>query len=284
MSNSSHDVFQRLSPSARQDVSHVGALIALWREIVAHRWHISVSFQRELAGQARLTQLGQLWNYILPLVPISVYALLMSLRLFPSFGGVSGIVYIAIGVTVWFYLAGLVRRPMETTEARIRESGRTGFPLSAATVAGSAQLVFDTGVRLAAVIILFALFQGVPAWQLVYVPVVALAATLFFLGAGLFLAMLNLVYRDVGRVVAIGLQYGIFLSGVLFPLDRIPALASAMQFNPFYVFIENMRRLATSGSIIHPEALAIFSVLGIVLFLGGARLFYVLEARFRGLV
>jgi ABC-type polysaccharide/polyol phosphate export permease len=271
------------SPYQRQGIGAFAALAALWQEIVTFRWHIGVSFAKGFAAQSQLTRLGVIWNYVLPLVPISVYSALMALRLFPSFGNVSGLVYIAIGVTLWFYFSGLVRGPIDTTAAQIRSISKTGIPLSGSIVASFAQLAFETTVRLAAVVVVFALLQGVPAWQVVLVPIPILFGTLLFLGLGLMLAMLNIVYRDVSKLIGIALQYGIFLSGVIFPIDQIPALSAVLQVNPFFIFIESVRSLAVLGTLPHPIALAVFSALGVAVFLLGVKVFYMLELRFRGL-
>lgn len=271
------------SPWQRQGVGVFAALVALWREIASFRWHIATSFSQGLQSQSRLTRLGAVWNYILPVVPITVYSALMALRFFPSFGNVSGLVYIAIGITLWFYFVGLVRVPMDTAQSQIRSVSKSGFPLSGAIVASFAQLAFETAVRLAAVVIVFALLQGLPAWQVVLVPLPILGGTLLFLGIGMILSMLNLVYRDISKLVGIALQYGIFLSGVIFPIDQVPALATILQFNPFFIFIESVRSLVVFGTIPHPLPLAVFSALGVFAFLFGAKIFYMLELRFRGL-
>lgn len=271
------------SPYQRQGIGMLAALAALWREIVTFRWHIGVTFSKGFAAQSQLTRFGVVWNYVLPLVPITVYSALMGLRLFPSFGHVSGLVYIAIGVTLWFYFTGLVRGPIDTVAGQIRSISKSGFPLSGAIVASFAQLAFETTVRLAAVVIVFALLQGLPAWQVALVPIPIFFGTLLFLGSGLILSMLNIVYRDVSKLIGIALQYGIFLSGVIFPIEQVPALAALLQFNPFFIFIESVRSLAVLGTLPHPIALGIFSALGVVVFLLGVKIFYMLELRFRGL-
>lgn len=271
------------SPYQRQAVSAWTAAHELWREIETFRWHIGVTFKKSFNAQSQLTRLGTTWNYVLPLVPITVYSALMAMRLFPSFDGVSALLYIAIGVTAWFYFAGLIRGPIDTAASQIRSITRSGFPLSSAIVANFAQLTFETSVRLVAVVVVFALTQGLPAWEIIFVPLPIAFGTLFFLGFGLTLSMLNLVYRDVAKLVTIALQYGILLSSVVFPLEHIPRMAGLLLLNPFYIFIDSIRSLAVSGTLHHPLALGIYSLLGMAMFLLGCKVFYTLELRFRGL-
>lgn len=233
---------------------------------------------------SRLTRFGSLWNYFLPLVPITVYIALMGLRVFPSFGAVSGIVYVAIGVTLWFLFAGFVQVPIQTLEGRFRELSRTEFPIMAAIVGNFGTLLFDTAIRLALVALIFVIFQGWPDWRVVFLPVLLGCAALFFFPLGLMLALLNLAYRDVNKVVRVALQYGLFLSGVLFPVEGLPVLGALEPFNPFHAFIESARTLAVSGTLTSWPSLVGFALAGLALGAVSLKAFYVLELRLRGLV
>jgi lipopolysaccharide transport system permease protein len=262
--------------------STLEAVRALAGEIWSHRWHIQQMFWRDFSSAYRLTRFGAVWNYILPLVPISVWVMLNGLRFFPVMEGVKSVVYVTIGVTFWFLFAGFLNLPITTVENRIKEVSRSQMPLIGVVVASFAGLSFDTLVRLSGVVLVFALFHGAPHWQVVIAPIVVIFAALFFVGLGLLLAVFNLAYRDIGKLVSIALSYGMLLSSIVFPLDHIPLLAKISLFNPFYVFVDSVRTLAVFGEIRHPTALFAFSYLGIMLFLFSCRIIYVSQPRLRG--
>ncbi|MEQ8936106.1 MAG: hypothetical protein RIE56_09985, partial [Amphiplicatus sp.] len=75
----------------------------------------------------------------------------------------------------------------------------------------------------------------------------------------------------------------IFLSGVIFPISTMPRLSFLEFANPFNVFIHAARDLAFFGTLSHPIAFAIWSLVGLVLLFTSARFFYVMEYRLRGL-
>jgi len=260
----------------------ITSLKNLWANLNQYQWHISQMFHQDFVSAYRLTRFGAIWNYILPLVPLTVWVLLNTLRFFPSFDGVSSVVYVTIGVTLWFLFAGLVSTPITTIESRIKDSAKSRIPIVGIVVANLARLSFDTLVRIAGTALIFGLFQGAPHWMIIFVPFVAFFAFFFFSGLGLMLAIFNLAFRDINKIVPILLQYGIMLSSVIFPLDSIKVLAQVSLFNPFYVFIDTIRTLIVFGEINHPVPLAGFSVIGIIMFVFACRLIEETEPRLRG--
>jgi ABC-type polysaccharide/polyol phosphate export permease len=78
------------------------------------------------------------------------------------------------------------------------------------------------------------------------------------------------------------LQYGIFVSGVIFPIGASPILQSINRFNPFAVYIDASRGVVFSGAIDDPLAFAGMSAAAVVMLLLACRIFYVMERRVRG--
>lgn len=263
-------------------ISLASAVTALAKQIARRRYHINQLFIREFASAYQLTRFGVVWNYVLPIVPISVWVLLSALRMFPSFEGVSSVVQVTMGVTLWYLFAGFLMTPIATVESRIREGAKSEMPLIGYVIAGFAQLLFDTLVRVAATAAVFAYFHGTPAVGALLAPFVVAAGFIFFSGVGLILAVFNLAYRDIAKIVGVLLQYGMLLSGIVFPIDEIPVLSNFVAFNPFYVFVDSIRTLMTSGEARHPIALAAFICIGALLFLFACRFFYASERRLKG--
>ncbi|MEO1241792.1 MAG: ABC transporter permease [Pseudomonadota bacterium] len=270
--------------SSTDRLSYAGSLQRLIQQIRTHHWHISQMFNQNFTNAYRFTRFGAVWNYILPMVPITVWVLLNGLRLFPSFGDVSSVVYVTLGITLWFLFAGCVTLPINTVESKVGDAARSELPLITFVIASFAQLSFDTLVRLVATIIVFALFHGLPAITVFLTPLIAVFALIFFCGVGLLLAVFNLAYRDINKITTMLLQYGMLLSAIVFPVSRIPMLAEASIFNPFFIFVDSIRTLTVFGEIRHPVPLATFSILGILISVLACRLFFASEQRIKGFV
>lgn len=260
------------------------AIAVMVAEIWRFRSHISVVFWNEFRGAYRGTKLGVLWNIILPLVPISVYILLVNLRIFPQYEGLSPAVYIGFNVTVWMLLTGMITRPMQVVKLRTQEAMKTSIPLTAAISSSFAQLTFDTLVRLCLIAGLVLWFGPVPKVNAPFLILALFSGMGFCLALGLILSIFNMIYPDVDRLTNIILQYGIFMSGVIFPVSTMGPLAVLETINPFNVFIKSTRDYAFFGVHSDLNTLLIWAGAGLVLSLIAARFFYVMEHRIREVV
>jgi lipopolysaccharide transport system permease protein len=252
--------------------------------LIAYRWQIVQSFKRDFAGLSNLTRWGAVWNFVLPLAPLGVYLMLTKLRVFPKFGGVDATVYITMGETLWFLFSGLLRSPISVLEGEFKTLARMNMPVFPAIVSGYSQLAFDTCLRIAVVAIVFVVFQGAPSWKIILAPLVIIFGAVFFSAVGLILALFNLAYRDISKIVGIALTYGIFFSGVIFPLSGGRFIEYALRANPFYVFIENVRAVSIGAPFQHVSSLIFFSASGLVIAGLAVLLAYRAEMRLRGLV
>lgn len=273
-----------ITPSGRNHEGTKDAIHHLLSEIWRSRNHIRIIFKENFRTSYAGTGLGALWNYILPLVPLTIYWFLARFRAFPSFQGVDGAVFVTYGVTLWFVFAGFIQVPIQVVQSRQKDSMKTAFPLIAAIMAGFANLIFETSVRLALVAIVSLATQSWPNWKIAFLPLALAPAFSLFGGLGLLLSLLNVIYKDVSRVTTIILQYGIFVSGVLFPLTGIGLLSFLNQFNPFYVFIEASRILAFQGGFLLTPSYILMSFASLFIFVKSLRMFYIMEYKIRGLV
>lgn len=273
-----------ITPSGRSQESLKNSIRHLFEEIWRSRKHIRIVFKENFRASSAGTGFGALWNYVLPLVPLTIYWFLARFRVFPSFEGVDGAVFITYGVTLWFVFAGCIQIPIQVVQSRQKDSMKTAFPLIAAIMAGFANLMFETSVRLGLVAVIILATQSWPHWGSLFLPLAMLPALFFFGGIGLLLSLMNVIYKDVSRVTTIVLQYGIFVSGVLFPLAQGGLLSFLNQFNPFFVFIEASRFLAFQGELMLTPSYIVMSMISVLVFVKALRMFYVMEYRIRGLV
>lgn len=268
-------------PNNRADANIFSAIAALIGEIRQYRSHIATIFAADFKNTYRGTVFGVFWNFTLPLIPISVYILLVSLRVFPRFEEIPPAVYLSFNVTMWMLLTGVITRSIQVVKSRTQEAMKTSIPLTAAISSSFAQLCFDTLVRLVLVAVLVAVFGPVPKVNILWLLLAISSGLLFCLSIGLTLSIFNMIYTDVERLTTIVLQYGIFLSGVIFPISTLGPLAVTENYNPFNVFIKSARDFLFFGG--HPDAAALLAWAGVAVILSllSLRFFYVMELRIR---
>jgi lipopolysaccharide transport system permease protein len=271
-------------PETRFNAGLVTAMRALASELFQYRSHIAILFSSDFKSSYRGTVLGVFWNLVLPIVPVSVYLLLVTIRVFPSYESLPPAIFIGTNVMLWYLFTGLITRSITVVKQQAAVSMKTSLPLSASIAASFAQLTFDSIVRLSLLFLLVCYF-GV--WPSVNVPgaLVAVFSSLIFCAAlGLILSIVNLVYGDTERVTAIALQYGLFLSGVVFPVSAMGPLSALETYNPFCVFINALRDSLFLGGYANVNALMAWGAAGFIAFIVGVRFFYAMEHRVRGLV
>lgn len=270
-------------PDNRFDAGVFTALFALIGELFSYRSHIRILFASEFKTAYTGSLLGVIWQFVLPIIPVSVYIMLVHMRVFPRLEGIAPEVFIGFNVTLWYLFTGFIKQPIQIVTSRNAAMMKTSIPLSAAIASSFANLTFDTIVRfvaIAALIVWTGSWLTTSAWLSLGAMI---AGVIFCLGVGLCLSVVNAVYSDVSQVVTIALQYGIFLSGVIFPISSVPELGIFEFINPFNVFIQASRDLAFTGVLSHPIPFAAWSGAGVLLLLLSARFFYVMEYRLRGL-
>lgn len=272
-----------IEPDSRFSAGPITSAKSLAAELYRYQSHILTLFSNDFKASYRGTTFGIVWNFILPLVPISVYLLLINIRVFPSYGGMEPALFLAFNIMLWYLFTGLVLTPINVVKAKAASSMKTSLPLSVAIASSFAQICFDTLVRLALVIALVVLFQDWPMPNVLGLMLVIITSIVFCLSAGLMLSIVNMAHSDTQRIITILLQYGLFLSGVIFPMSSMGVLAVFEPWNPFAVFIAASRSFLFEGGYIYQNALYYWAIGSVFLLIFSIRFFYLMEQRVRGL-
>jgi lipopolysaccharide transport system permease protein len=98
-------------------------------------------------------------------------------------------------------------------------------------------------------VLLMIYYQFMPGWQILLLPFFLLLATITSLGAGFFIAALNVQYRDFRYIVPFIVQFGLYLSPVGFSSETIPAKWRLLySLNPMVGVIDGFRWAILGGT------------------------------------
>ena len=117
-----------------------------------------------------------------------------------------------------------------------------------------------------------------PSAQLVFLPLFILLTMATALGVGLWLAALNVRYRDVRYIVPYVLQFWFFATPVAYPSSLVPEpwrLWYAI--NPMVGVIDGFRAALVSGPAIRPGSLVISAITSAIMLAGGVLYFRRIE-------
>jgi ABC-type polysaccharide/polyol phosphate export permease len=214
---------------------------------------------RELRGKYKRSLLGWSWSLVNPLATMVIFTVVFRyfLKVKVPPGDPSGLdifaFFLLCGILPWNFLANGMSGSMGAVLGNANLIKKVYFPrelLVASTVASwTVSLLVELGVLVVALLIVG---NGVLVWLVPLLLLVALQ-TVFVLGVGLFLGVLNVFFRDVQHFVAIVLQIWFYATPVVYPLTVVPRTAHALGhdipirtlygLNPMVRFVEAYRSL-----------------------------------------
>jgi lipopolysaccharide transport system permease protein len=144
----------------------------------------------------------------------------------------------------------------------------------------------DFLIMLGLLALLMVWYGVAPGWQLLGLPVFALIALGLSLGIGLFLAALNVEYRDFRYIVPFIVQFGLFVSPVAFTLDNVPVRwRTVYELNPMVGIIDGFRWSVLGGrTALDFQAVALSIVVTAATLLLGVRYFRRMERKFADVI
>ncbi len=184
---------------------------------------------RELRGKYKRSVLGWAWSLLNPLVTMAIFTLVFLVFLGVDIppGQPSGLdvfaLFLLCGLLPWNFLSNGVNGGMTALLNNATLIKKVYFPrevLVAANVASwLVSLVIELGVLAVALIVAG---NFVVPWIPAVFLLVALQSV-FVVGIGLLLSVLNVYFRDVQHLMAILLQFWFYSTPIVYPLDVVPS-------------------------------------------------------------
>lgn len=251
------------------------------RELWDYRELVYFLVWREFKLRYKQTILGVVWVVVQPLLMMAIYTVIFGyLAKIPS-DGIPYSVFVMAGVIAWQFFTAGISRGASSMVGNAYLITKIYFPRLIIPISGSIIGVVDVCVTLALMLV-FMLVQGVrPGPAIAALPLVLLVATVVVLGVGVWLAALNVRYRDVSSFLPYATQIWMFASPVVYPASLVPEQYRALYgLNPMVGVVEGMRWALFSGYEAPLSLLAISAAEGVVLLVTGAYYFRLLEKTF----
>jgi lipopolysaccharide transport system permease protein len=258
---------------------------------VAHRRlaHVAdliiVLVQKEMKVRYKNSVLGYAWSVANPLLFTAVYYVALGVFLRFTIPGYPYPLFLISGQFPWQWLASSVgSAPMVflTNASLIKKVVLPRHALVAGSVLSDA-LHFLLTIP---VIVTLLLWYGfAPSWSwLPGIPLLAFAQFLTVYGAALAVASLNVVFRDLERLVGIFLQALFLLTPIVYSVSIVPAQYHAwIRMNPVAPLIRAWQKLFLDGHL-DPLLVGAAYLAGVVCLAVGTLVYRLLSPRFGELV
>jgi len=243
-------------------------MIELLRGVWRFRSFIAASVKREFASRYLGTQLGAAWPIIHPLVLIVIYTVVFAQLMRPQLPGHDSrfaySIYLTAGFVVWSLFGELLNRSIGIFVHNAELLKKANVHKLALPIIASISTFINAGILLACFLAFLLASGNLPGWPLLALPPLLALAAFFAMGLGLFLATINVFYRDVEQSAAVILQFWFWLTPIVYVENALPQFArDTLAWNPLWpiaraahaVFLEN--RFPDWMSLAYPLALSI---------------------------
>jgi lipopolysaccharide transport system permease protein len=256
-----------------------------WRELWERRELLYFFIWRDIKVRYKQTVLGAAWAVLQPFLTMVVFSLFFGRLAGLASDGQAYPVFAYAALVPWIYFANAVGQAASSLTANESTITKVYFPrllIPAAAVFSGLLDFFIAFLTLLGMLAVYGVRPGPQVWLL---PLFALLAVASALGVGLWLAALNVRYRDVRYAIPFLLQAWMFLTPVAFSMQIVPARWQALYaLNPMVSVVQGFRLALTGDSPLPPEALLASIASALVLLVGGALYFRSVEDSFADVV
>jgi len=198
------------------------ARIHYWKDIWFYRELLYFLAWRDILVRYKQTVFGISWSLIRPLLTMIVFTIVFGkLAKLPS-GGVPYPILVFSALLPWQFFAASFA---EVSNSLINNSNmltKIYFPRIIIPVSTIIVNVVDFLISFVILVILMIIYQYTPTIQILALPLFIIMALMISLGAGFFIAALNVKYRDFKHIVPFVVQIGLYISPVGFSSEMIP--------------------------------------------------------------
>jgi ABC-2 type transport system permease protein len=229
------------------------------KELAASRELLGNLLSRELRGKYKRSFLGWSWSLVNPLSLAAVYTVVFVVifKAPAPVGDPSGMkafpLFLLTGLLPWTYLANTISGSVGSLTGNASLVNKVYFPREILVGSSTLSWVVSLAIELSVLsVVLLAFGNNVLPWLPVLVVLVALQ-TVFVLGVGLALSVLNVYFRDVQHFMTILLQIWFYATPVIYPISFVqsyvdrhhPAFPVMLVYraNPMVAFVESYHRV-----------------------------------------
>lgn len=257
------------------------AFTYFYLSIVKYRQFIWANFLKYFKASYQQSFLKISWKIILPLVPVSVYVLLQQMGLLRGSSDMPKVIYVVVGMTFWQLFSSSLTLAMNAPSKEKAMLKKINMPFILFNISAMGDVVFDYIIRVILIWILLSIFGVSFSYTWVLLPLMLIPFVLIGFSLGIFLSFFSIYFSDIKNIVEIGIRYGLFGSGVIFPVPNAGIITDVLRLNPIFILIDNLRNALVFTEFINLTHVLITLVSFFVFLLFTLKKQYILEPRLR---
>ena len=226
---------------------------------------------RELKGRYCQMALGPLWLIIAPLGQMIIYSVLLGVVARLPSEGIPYALFVYVGLLPWQFFANTTRQTADSLVNQRAVIAKIYFPRLIIPLVSVLAGMVDFLASLIVLGIMMLFFRIAPSWTFVTIPFFLIVATMLGLGIGLWLAGLNVKFRDTTIGLGFALEALRFLSPVVYSASLIPERWQVLyHLNPLTTVIEGFRWAMLGAGTVPDWAAAWTAIVALLVLISGA--------------
>jgi lipopolysaccharide transport system permease protein len=220
-----------------------------WRDLWRYRELFAILAWRDVAVRYKQTAIGVAWAVIRPIVTMVVFTIVFGhVAKLPTEGDAPYPLMVFAGMLPWFLFATILNDGSNSLITNSNLVGKVYFPRIIIPSSSVLVALVDFAVSFGVLLALFAWYQFAITWRVLLLPFFVLTCVFASAGPSLWLASLNVRYRDFRYVVPFITQFGLYISPVGFSSSAVPAdWRTLYAVNPMVGVIEGFRWCLLGG-------------------------------------
>jgi homopolymeric O-antigen transport system permease protein len=225
---------------------------------------------RTVKARYQQSVLGGLWAILQPAATVAIFSVIFTFFVPVNTSGIPYVVFSYTAMVPWTLFSTSITDMVDSLVSNMNLVSKIYFPREILPIAALFARLLDFAIA-SVVLILLMLYFKIPAYfpAYLFLPVILIIQLTLALGLGLIGSALNVFYRDLKHLFALGLQIWFYATPIIYPVSSVPAHLRAIYFlNPMAGAIEAYRDVLLDQRI--PDTYLILSAVSasIILLIG----------------
>jgi lipopolysaccharide transport system permease protein len=203
------------------------------RELWSYRELLVFLTWRDILVRYKQAVLGVAWAILQPFLTMIVFTVVFNriLGVKSPDASVPYPVFSFAGLLPWQFFSGALSRSGTSLVGNANLLTKVYFPRLVVPLSAVLAGLLDLVISFVILLVLMAAYGIAPTWNTLFVPLFVLLALLTAVAVSLWLSALNVLYRDVQYLIPFLVQLWMYISPVIYPIDKIPAGAARIAFS-----------------------------------------------------
>lgn len=196
------------------------SLIWHLRELLRYRNLVLNLVLRDLKSRYKRSVLGFLWSLLNPLAMMIVFTVVFTVIMPSQIENYP--IFLLCGLLPWYFFTGALMVSINSVAGNANLVKKVYFPREVLPISAVLANLVNFLLGLAVLLVVLIFFHGHFSPWLWLLPIVILIQTCFTLGVALFLAAVNVYYRDTLMIMDVVLLAWFFLTPVVYAIGILP--------------------------------------------------------------